>query len=130
MRDYERELWHLRNENQQRREVVATQLDEIKALQRARGDVEGEMRRVELLRGENARLSAELSTNQRQLMAATADVRNLRDSGAGRIADAVQHTSRVVAPPGSRRQRSLHRMVRAADRPRPRGAVRAAQGGP
>jgi GT2 family glycosyltransferase len=47
-------------------------------------------------------------------MAATADLTNLRDSGAGRIAGAVQRAARLVAPPKSRRQRSLHRAVRAA----------------
>jgi GT2 family glycosyltransferase len=114
VREYERELWHLRDENHQRHEVVATQLAEIDALREARRAADRELARTDVVRAENARLSAELSTNQRLLMAAIADARNLRESGAGRIADAVQHTVRVMAPPGSRRQRSLHRMVRAA----------------
>ena len=114
VRDYERELWRLRDEKQQRNDVITTQLAQIDALRDAAAVADKELSRMEMLRGENARLSAELSTNQRLLMAATADLSNLRDSGAGRIADAIQHSVQLVAPPGSRRQRSLHRMVRAA----------------
>ena len=114
VREYERELWHLRDEKQQRNDVITSQLAQINSMREAAAAAAKELSRMEMLRAENARLSAELSTNQRQLMAATADVKNLRDSGAGRIADAVQHGVQVVAPPGSRRQRSLHRLVRAA----------------
>ena len=109
VRDYERELWRLRDEAQQRNDVVIRQRALIDALGGPAALVEGERMRVE-----NARLSGELGTNQRLLMATAADLTNLRGSGAGRIVDAVQRGVQLVAPPGSRRQRSLHRMVRAA----------------
>ena len=109
VREYERELWHLRDEAQQRNEVIREQRAQIDALGGPAAIVERER-----LRAENARLSMELGTNQRLLIKAGADLSNLRDSGAGRIVDVVQHTVRFVAPRGSRRQRSLHRMVRAA----------------
>ncbi len=109
VRDYERELWRLRDEAQQRNEVIIRQLAQIEALGGPAALVEGERVRVE-----NARLSGELGTNQRLLMATAADLTNMRGSGAGRIVDAVQRGVQLVAPPGSRRQRSLHRMVRAA----------------
>ncbi len=114
VREYERELWHLRDERQQRNDVITGQMTQIDALQAAAAEAGKRLSSMEMLRAENARLSAELSTNQRQLMAAAADVRNLRESGAGKIADAIQHTVQAVAPPGSRRQRSLHKLVRSA----------------
>ncbi|MBJ7594982.1 MAG: glycosyltransferase [Candidatus Dormibacteraeota bacterium] len=109
VRDYERELWRLRDEAQQRNEVVLSQLTQIENLGGPAAVIESEK-----LRAENERLSKELGSNQRQLMATTADLSNLRDSGAGRIVDSVQHAVQFIAPPGSRRQHSLHRAVRAA----------------
>ncbi|HWF58506.1 MAG TPA: glycosyltransferase, partial [Candidatus Dormibacteraeota bacterium] len=109
VREYERELWRLRDEAQQRNEVVITQLAQIDALGGPAALADRER-----LRAENARLSAELGANQRLLMATAADLTNLRDSGAGRVVDAVQRGVQRVAPPGTRRQQSLHRMVRAA----------------
>ena len=109
VRDYERVLWRLRDEAQQRNDLIISQLAEIEALGGPGALVERERLRVE-----NARLSADLGINQRLLMAAANDLTNLRDSGAGRIVDVVQRTVQLVAPPGSRRQRTLHRAVRAA----------------
>ncbi len=114
VREYERELWHLRDERQQRNDVITAQLAQIEALHSREASDAKKLTRMQLLSAENERLSAELSTNQRLLMATSADLSNLRDSGAGRIAGVVQHTVQAVAPPGSRRQRSLHRLVRAA----------------
>jgi GT2 family glycosyltransferase/SAM-dependent methyltransferase len=109
VRDYERELWRLRDEAQQRNEVILGQLAHIDALGGAAALAERERLRVE-----NVRLSSELGTNQRLLIATSADLTNLRGSGAGKVVDVVQRSAQRVAPPGTRRQRSLHRMVRAA----------------
>ncbi len=109
VREYERELWRLRDESRQRNAVIMSQRAQIDTL----GGVSAVLER-ERLRAENARLSTELGANQRLLMATAADLNNIRDSGAGRIVDAVQHTVHLVAPAGSRRQRSLHKLVRAA----------------
>jgi GT2 family glycosyltransferase len=109
VRDYERELWRLRDEAQQRNAVVMDPGAQIEALEGPAALADRDR-----LRAENERLSAELGTNQRLMMATAADLNNLRDSGAGRVVDAVQRGVQRVAPPGTRRQHSLHRMVRAA----------------
>jgi len=114
VRDYERELWRLRDEAQQRNEVVVEQLAQIEILERAPAQIDALTYQQERLRAENLRLSTDLGTTQRLLMAAAADLTNLRDSGAGKVAAAVQRSVQRVAPAGTRRQRSLHRMVRAA----------------
>jgi GT2 family glycosyltransferase len=113
VRDYERELWQLRNEARQRTELVAAQVRELEALRRAQSTAEAVR-----LAAEVDRLSEELTTQNRlladvsaKLRAQTEEFRVWRDSGAGRIAQALQRGGRRVAPEGTRRQHSLHRMV-------------------
>jgi O-antigen biosynthesis protein len=114
VREYERELWRLRDEAQQRNQVVIEQLAQLETLGQLRAQVEALTEQQERLRTENRRLSADLGASQRLVMAGAADLANLRDSGAGKMVNAVQRSVQRVAPPGTRRQRSLHRMVRAA----------------
>jgi O-antigen biosynthesis protein len=112
VREYERELWRLRDEAQQRNAVVIAQQARIEELGRAARETLVHER--DGLLAENERLSSDLGITQRLLMATSADLNNLRGSGAGRVAAAVQRSALVMAPSGTRRQRSLHRLVRAA----------------
>jgi O-antigen biosynthesis protein len=115
VREYERELWHLRNEAQQRNEVLMAQMAELASLRTANAASE-----IARLKAEVDKLSMELSAEQPRLfemskvmLEQAEELRHWRDSVAGRIAHALQRGLTRTAPPGTRRRRSLHRVARA-----------------
>ncbi|MGH7723760.1 MAG: glycosyltransferase [Candidatus Dormibacteria bacterium] len=105
----ERELRQAREEVRRQRGVIDGQADEIGAL------------RASDLGSEVARLSDDLIAQQQLLMQAyqtmrekDEDVQAWRDSAAIQFASAIQHGTARLAPPGTARQRAVHRAARAA----------------
>lgn len=125
VREYERELWHARNEAQQRNEVIVSQMEQLNALRAMNSSDEVSRLSHELAaqqrdsRDEMSRLSHELASQQRLLLETyemlrkqEEDHRNWRESGAGRLAFLIQRGTTRLAPPRTIRQRGLRRLVR------------------
>jgi O-antigen biosynthesis protein len=114
VRAYERELWRLRVEAQQRDDVIAGELARLDELNRERADGRALSSSEDRLQAELDRLSADLGANQRLLLSTTAELNSLRGRGTGPIMGAVRRGVRRVAPSGSRRHRSLRRLLLAS----------------
>ena len=106
LRQSERELQQEREAAREQKDIIATQAEEISAL------------RASDLRQEVARLSDELAAQQHLLMQTYETMRkqeqdliNWRGSAAVRLAYAIQRGTSLLAPPGTARQRGVHRAV-------------------
>jgi GT2 family glycosyltransferase len=115
VREYERELWRLRTDAQQRKEIEVSQRAELASLRASASAA-----KLELLQAEVHRLSTELSAEQprllemsRTLQDQAEELRNWRESVPGRLARILQRGLSQVAPSGTRRRQSLHRVARA-----------------
>ena len=107
VREYERELWFLRNEANERNQTLLRQLEELNRLRPGAAGSENLQQEAEALR--------------KQLRVQEAELRDWRYSRAGKIARVFRHVALAAAPPESARRKAIRALTPASQRRRVRG---------